>query len=92
MSAALPLPHRAVIFDDPEIHYWGEFFVKAGLYPFLRFDEFVRDPEAFVRALTDPAAPAPKSMPCLRERITAHVRWHRWPDSGRVILIQGETR
>jgi len=82
---------RAVVAEDPRVHYWGEFFVRAGLYPFLRFDEFMRDPEAFVRAITEPGAPMPKAMPTLNARIRAHLRWH---GSGalRRVLVAGETR
>lgn len=80
---------REVVPEDPRVHYWGEFFVKAGLYPFLRFEEFMRDPEAFVRAITEPSAPMPSSMPSLNTRIRAHLRWHCSGDARRQAAAGG---
>lgn len=92
MSTAVEQPQRAVIIDDPDLHFWGDFFVQAGLYPFLRFDEFIRDPEAFVRALVDPSAPPPPSMPALRARVAARIRWHLRNTPRERVLVAGETR
>lgn len=71
MSAPKSIP------EEPRQKLWGDFFVRARLYPFLDFDDFMRDPEGILASLTDPQAPTPAAMPRLRERINAWLPIHR---------------
>ena len=63
---------RGVVPEDPRLRHWGEFFLAACLAKLMSFDEFMREPEAIVAALSDPLAPAPASLPVLDQRI-AHL-------------------
>jgi LPS sulfotransferase NodH len=60
-----------ILIPDEELNAWADFFVAAGLYPLMKFGEFIREPEAIIAALCDLAAPMPTTLPKLRERVAA---------------------
>lgn len=66
-----------ILIPDEELARWADFFVAAGLYPLMKFAEFIREPEAIVAAMCDLAAPVPTTLPMLRERMTAMAEVHR---------------
>lgn len=66
-----------VLIPDDELKRWADFFVAAGLFPLMKFSEFIREPEAIVAALCDLSAPLPETLPRLRERVAAYADLRR---------------